>query len=327
MWFYMKEKILIAVDCGKYQTKGIARYKGNTYMTTFRTKMQQVKRLGVDIQPNSYLVEFYGNEYLLGDMVSEDYSDFSLNKASRIHHLSIYTAIARLLQKANAPSNVDIHLAVNAPITTYKDSIQKENFKQMVENQGHTVHFMVNNKAFSFDLSNVTIAFEGMGEIFAKPETYKGKNTIIVDLGGLNTTFCTFKGIQPQINSMIVSDLGINVLKGKIGKVINERYGLTVSSDDLEQVLQSGYFASRGKIFEESKVFIEEMKFEHLQQIVQFAKSRGYTFNMTDIHFVGGGSIILRRYIKQEFPHAVIMENPQYSNCLSFLKILEVKYA
>src|SRR5690606_29259900 len=106
------------------------------------------------------------------------------------------------------------------------------------------------------------------------------------DLGGLNTTFCTFKGIQPLINSMIVSDLGINVLKGKIGKVINERHGLTVSSDDLEQVLQSGYFASRGKIFEESKVFIEEMKFEHLQQIVQFAKSRGYTFNMTDIHFV-----------------------------------------
>lgn len=323
----MKEKILIAVDCGKYQTKGIARYKGNTYMATFRTKMQEVKRLGVDIQPNSYLVEFHGSEYLLGDMVSETFSDFSLSKASRIHHLSIYTAIARLLQKANAPSNVDIHLAVNSPITTYKDSIQKENFKQMVENQGHTVHLMVNGKAFSFTLSNVTIAFEGMGEIYARPDSYKHRNTIIVDLGGLNATFCTFKGIQPLINSMIVSDLGINVLKGKIGTVINERYGITVSSDDLEQVLQSGYFASRGEIFEESKVFIEEMKFEHLQQIVQFAKSRGYTFNMTDIHFVGGGSIILRRYIKQEFPHAVIMENPQYSNCLSFLKILEVKYA
>lgn len=322
----MKEKILIAVDCGKYQTKGIARYKGNTYTTTFRTKMQQVKRLGVDIQPNSYLVEFSGNEYLLGDMVSEDYSDFSLNKASRIHHLSIYTAIARLLQKANPPSNVDVHLAVNAPITTYKDSIQKENFKQMIENHGHTVHLMVNGKAFSFELTNVTIAFEGMGEIYAKPESYKGKNTTIVDLGGLNATLCKFKGIQPQISSMIVSDLGINVLKGKIGNVINERYGITVSSDDLEQVLQSGYFASRGETFEESKVFIEEMKYEHLQQIVQFAKSRGYTFNMTDIHFVGGGSIILRRYIKQEFLHAVIMDNPQYSNCLSFLKILEVKY-
>lgn len=202
-----------------------------------------------------------------------------------------------------------------------------ENFKQMVENQGHTVHLKVNSKAFSFELSDVTIAFEGMGEIYAKPEKYKGKNTTIIDIGGLNTTLCQFKGIQPQINSMIVSDLGINVLKGKIGKVINERYGITVSSDDLEQVLQSGYFASKGEVYEDSKIFIEEMKYDHLQQIVQFAKSRGYTFNMTDIQFIGGGSIILRRYIKQEFQHAVIMHNPHYSNCLSFLKILEVKYA
>lgn len=323
----MNEKILIAVDAGKYQTKAIAKYKGNTYTVTFRTKMQQVSRLGVDIQPNSYHLEFYGNEYLLGDMVSEDYSDFSLNKTSRIHQLAIYTAITQLLKKAKTPSNVDIRLAVNVPITTYKDSIQKENFKQMVEKRGHTIHLMVNGKAYSIELSDVTLAFEGMGEIYAKSDVYKDKNTIIIDLGGLNSTFCTFNGIQPLINTMVVSDLGMNILKGKIGKVISERYGMTVSSDDLEQVLRGGYFASKGEIYEDSKVMIEEMKLEHLQQIIQFAKSRGYTFNMSDIHFVGGGAITLRRYIKQQFPHAVIIDNPQYSNCMSFLKILEIKNA
>lgn len=321
----MRDTILIAVDSGKSTTKSLAKYKGNTYSTTFRTKMQQVSRLGVDIQPNSYHVEYYGNEYLIGDMVSEDYSDFSLDKATRIHQLAIYTAITQLLQKAKAPANVDIRLAVNVPITTYKDSFQKENFKQMIEKRGHTIHLMVNGKAYSIELSDVTLAFEGMGEIYAKSDEYKNKNTIIFDLGGLNTTLCTFKSIQPLINTMVVSDLGMNVLKGKIGKVINERYGMTVSSDDLEQVLRSGYFAHKGEIYEDSKVMIEEMKLEHLEQIVTFAKSRGYTFNNSDIHFVGGGSITLRRYIKQQFPHALIMENPQYSNCLSFLKILEIK--
>ncbi|MGP9039417.1 hypothetical protein [Cytobacillus kochii] len=324
----MKETIMIAIDCGKYQTKSIARYKGNTFMTNFRTKLMSVSQLGVDIQPKSYLVEYNGGEYLIGDMVSEQFADFSLNKASLIHQISIYTAISHMLQKANAPSNVEIKLAVNVPIPTYKDSVQKEKFKQMVENQGRTVHLVVNEKAYSFVLSEITIAFEGMGEIYAKPEAYKNKNTIVIDLGGLNTTLCQFSGIQPLINTMIVSDLGVNsVLKGKIGKVVNERYGLSVSSDDLEQVLRNGYFSSRGEIFEDSKIFIEELKYDHLQQIIQFAKSRGYTFNMSDIHFVGGGAIILRRYIKQEFPHAVITDNAQFSNCLSFLKILEVKYA
>jgi len=322
----MKEQILIACDCGKYQTKAMARYKGNTFMTTFRTKMMSVSRLGVEIQTNSYLVEYNGNERLLGDMVSESYADFSLNKASSIHQISIYTAISLLLQKANAASNVDIRLAVNVPISTYKDAVQKQRFKEMVENQGRTIHLMVNGKAYSFELSDVTIAFEGMGEVYAKPEVYKDKLTTVVDLGGLNASFCQFKGIQPLVNTMTVTDLGINVLKGKIGKIINERYGLSVSADDLEQVLRCGHFASRGEIFEDSKVFIEELKYEHLQQIIRFAKSRGYTFNMSDIHFVGGGAITLRRYIKQEFPHSVILDNPQYSNCLSFLRILEVKY-
>ncbi|ADU28493.1 ParM/StbA family protein [Evansella cellulosilytica] len=323
----MKEQILIAVDCGKYQTKGIARYRGKTFMVSFRTKMMPVSRLGVDIQPNSFLVEYLGNEYLIGNMVSEDFVDYSLTKNSTIHQISIYTAISQLLQKANAPANVDIRLAVNVPISTYKDSVQKDSFKQMVENRRGSIHLLVNGRTHSFELSDVTLAFEGMGEVYSKPDVYKDKNTIVVDLGGLNTTLCTFSGIQPLVNTMIVSDLGINVLKGRIGKAINERYGLSVSADDLEQVLRSGYFASKGEVFEESKVFIEELKYDHVQQIIRFARSRGYTFNMSDIHFVGGGAIILKRYIKQEFPHAVILDNPQYSNCLSFLKILEVKYA
>jgi plasmid segregation protein ParM len=323
----MKEQFVIAVDCGKANTKALAKWKDRTYTTTFPTRMQQVKRFGVEIQPNSYLVEYNGDEFLLGEMVSESYSDFNLNKNSLIHKISIYTAITRLLHKTNAPSNVDIRLAVNVPITTYKDSIQKRNFKSMIENENRTIHLIVNEKAFSFDLSDVTIAFEGMGEVYAKPEKYRKGYTTVIDVGGLNCTYCQFKGVQPMVNTMISSDLGINILKGKIGKAINERYGLSVSSDDLEHVLRCGYFASKGEIFEDSKVFIEELKYDHLQQIVQFAKSRGYTFNMSDIHFVGGGSITLRRYIKQLFSHAVIIDNPLYSNCLSFLKILEVKYA
>lgn len=323
----MKEQILIAVDAGKYQTKGIAKYKGNIYSVIFRTKMKQVSRLGVDMQPNSYHVGYKGNEYILGDMVGEDYTDFSLNKTSRIHQLAIYTAIAQLLKKSGSPSNIDIRLAVNVPITTYKDSVQKQLFKNMIENNQCTSNLMVNDKAYSLDLIDITLTFEGMGDIYNKVESFKNKNTIIIDLGGLNTTLCTFKGIQPSIDTMIVSDQGMNVLKGKIGKIINERYGITVSSDDLEQILRNGYFANKGKIYEDSKVMVEEMKFEHLQQIVQFAKSRGYTFNMSDIHCVGGGAITLRRYIKQLFPNAVIENNPQLSNLRSSLKILEIKNA
>lgn len=66
----MKEQILIAVDAGKYQTKGIAKYKEKIYTITFSTKMQPVARMGMDMQTKSYHIEYLNNEYILGDMVS-----------------------------------------------------------------------------------------------------------------------------------------------------------------------------------------------------------------------------------------------------------------
>jgi len=49
-------------------------------------------------------------------------------------------------------------------------------------------------REFSIESSDMTLGFEGMGEIYAKSDKYKNKNTITIDLGGLNATFCTFKG-------------------------------------------------------------------------------------------------------------------------------------
>lgn len=325
----MKDQILIAIDSGKSNTKAIASYKGNKYSIKFRTKMLQVEknRFGAEIQPGSYLVDFNGKAILLGDMVDEANSDYSLSKTSLIHQISIYTAISQLLKKAKTPSNVVIKLALNLPITSFKDQLQKEKFKQLMENNKQTVYLLVNGQAYSFFLEDVTLAFEGMGEVYAKPEKYKHNNSIIIDIGSLNCTYCQFIGLQPQIDSMIVSDYGINKIKGVLRNIVNERYGVSVSSRDAELALRSGYFSNDGHTFEDSKLIIEELKLEHLKQIINNARSRGITFNMTDTIFVGGGSLTLKRYIKQEFPYAIIPDNPVYSNCYSFLKILEVKHA
>ncbi|MEH7114588.1 ParM/StbA family protein [Neobacillus niacini] len=323
----MQEKILIAVDSGKHSVKGMLKYQGQIYTTLFRTKLQKVERFAVDLQPNSYHVKFGTNEYLLGGMVSEDYNDFTLSKTSLLHQLSIYTCIAILLEKAKVPLPLQnqIHLAVNAPINIYKDASLKEAHKALIENSHQTILFSVNDKLFSFRLQDITICFEGMGSIYNQIELFKNKSSVVIDVGGLNTTLCTFRHIQPLFNTMTVSNLGINVLKGKLGKMINERFGLSVSADDLEQILHCGYLAHKGKIIEESKLLIEELKRDHLLQIIQFAQSREYTFNTDSIHFCGGGSYLLEKFIKEEFPYSHVMVNPQFANTNSFLKILEIK--
>jgi plasmid segregation protein ParM len=323
----MKEELLIACDVGRHTSKALMNYNGKTFISMFRTKIQEVDRLGVEVQSGSYHVKYEGKEYLIGNMVSEEYSSFDLDKTSLTQKIAVYTCIANLLYKAKLnPQNVILRLACNIPINMYKDAELKQKYKEFIENNGNNILISVDQKPILFSLSDITIAFEGMGVIFEQMESYHDQLTISIDIGGLNTTLCTFNGIQPNFDSMSVSNLGINVLKGKIGKIINERFGIAVSANDLEQILHNGYLSHRGEVNTDSKILIEKVKREFFLNIIQFAQSRGYTFNNAEIHFCGGGSLTLQEFIKEEFPNAKVVINPQFANARSFQKILEVKY-
>jgi plasmid segregation protein ParM len=318
----MKEKLLIACDVGRHTSKAIMNYKGKTYITMFRTKMMEIERLGLEIQPASYYVNLFDKQYLVGDMVSEDYSLFDLDKTSLHQQIATYTCVADLLQKAHLnPQQFDIRLACNIPINMYKNADHKLKYKQFIENQGNQIVISVNQKIAVFSLTDVTVAFEGMGIVYEQKPSHV---TSVIDIGGLNTSLCTFTGVQPNFDSMNVSNLGINMLKGKIGKALSEQFGIAVSANDLEQILQTGHLIHRGRINEESKNLITKIKKEHFFQIIQFAQSRGYTF-IGQVNFCGGGSLALQEFIKEEFPNSIVI-NPQFANVRSFQKILEVKY-
>lgn len=325
----MKQKVLIAVDSGKYATKAILKSKDRQAITIFRTKMQKVASNEMEIQMGSFLVQHKQNFYLVGDAVSENHTNHDLTKKLDLHKICIYTAIADLLRLANLkPEDVKIHLAVNAPISTYNDSISKQSYKDFIENNGDPILFQLNNQAYYFHLKDITIAFEGMGAVYDEMEEIKEKNvtTTVIDIGGLNTTFCTFDKITPVFDSMVISNLGISLLKAKLAKLINEHFEIAVNQNDLERILQNGYLAVAGKINEESKQLIQSVKTEHFKEIIAFAKGRGYTFLNMDVQFVGGGATLLSDVIKKEFPHARILINAQFANVKSFLKILEIKY-
>lgn len=322
----MKPKVLISVDSGKYATKAIMYYNEKEYYVYFRTKMQQVSNLDIEIHPGSYYVKFNGKNYLIGDMIDEAYSDFNLTKESAIHKICIYTAITQLLKQAKLQADkVDIRLAVNIPISSYKDRDAKQRYLQYIENQNNPIMMNVNGTTFYFALENTIAVFEGVGNIYHDIKAPTGTNTTILDIGGLNTTLCQFAGLTPDFNSMVVANSGINILKGKIGRAINERFGITVNANDLERIIQNGYLMHEGKVLSDSHDIIGKIKKAHFNEIISFAKSRGFTFNNTDICFVGGGSLLLQSIIKQSLPNAEITVNPQFANIKSFLQILKIK--
>lgn len=323
----MKEKVFISVDSGKYATKALMEFKNKTYTLIFRTKMQEVFDFGLEIQGDSYKVGYAGKEYIVGDIVPENRSDFNLSKESLIHKLSIYIAIVQLMKKSNLYfQNVELHLAVNVPINMYKNRKLKESFKEFVENKNKDIYIRINDKTHIFSISDVTICFEGMGLVYTDTMEYSKHSSAIIDIGGLNTTYCTFNGIQPDLNSMIVSPLGINNLKTKLEQELVEKYNLIVSANDLEEIIKKGYFSYMGQIDAKSREIVEEIKQNHLEEVLNYAKQHGYTFSQDKILFSGGGSLLLQKEINSSFPNAKIVINPQFANVKSFLEIIKVKY-
>ncbi len=320
------KKILIAIDTGKHTTKAITKINGEIIKVKFRTKVKKVNNLGVDITPGSFLVEFLGETFLIGDMLSESTCNFDITKCTEEHIISIYTAICRIMDKIQISSVIpEIHLVVNTPINIYKNKELKDEYKYFIESPDKILNLLVNSKSFSFKISSVTLCPEAVGPIYLNSRDYKENRVCVIDIGSLNTTFCTYKNLIPQLDSMVLANSGINILRAKVSETLTSSFGIMISDDDAEQVLKDGYLKIGGQIISKSKNEIESLLLSHITSIINYGKSRDISYNNTDLIFIGGGSILLKKYILSQCPNAIIAEDAQYSNCLSYLKILEIK--
>lgn len=326
----MKE-ILIAIDSGKSATKAITKIENKVKRVLFRTKVQEISSLGVDIPHNSYIIEFQGKSYLIGDMISESSCNFQITKHTIDHQLSIYLGICKMLDKTGIMKFglPKIHLAINAPLNTYKNSILKNEYQNFMQNNGEIISMKVNNTAYAFRIASLLVLPEAMGPIYCdnKINDFRSKKVTVIDIGSLNTNYCTFNKLVPELNSMNISNLGINILRSKIAETLTTNYGTLVNDDDVEEILQNGGFLYTAGIKQTgSKEMVEKLITNHVSEIFNYCRSRGLTFNNSNLIFCGGGALLLKNYILAQYPLGVIEIDSQFSNCLSFLNILEVKH-
>ena len=321
-------EILISVDTGKSSTKFIAKVNGIIVKDIFRTKVQQISNLGVELTPNSYTIEFGGKSYLIGDMLSEDKCDYNISKTSVNHQVCIYLAICKILDKSDAMSFgvPNVYLGLNVPINIYKNNTLKQEYQKLIQKIGEVITMKVNGRSFVFKINMLIPLPEATASIYSNVAQFRDKKATIIDCGSLNTSYCTFNSLVPLLDSMIIANSGINVLRSTIAERLTTFCGTLVSNDDTEEILKNGYLFVDGLKIVESKAIVESLIREHVLEIFNYAKSRGISFNNTTVIFTGGGTILLKEYILEIYPNAVFEEDPQYANALSYFSVLEIKY-
>lgn len=328
--YRMNKKFLISIDSGKAYTKGVIRNEdGIIDKVLFHTKVAEVSGgMGVEVlsQSDSYLVEYDGKTYLIGDMLSEDRSNYDFTKQTNDHLICIYLAITKLLGKSKqSHALAKIDLAVNIPLSLYKNEIKKKEFEEFLRNDGKTIGIAVNQVPYSFSINSILLLPEAMGPIYKNMNEYRGNRVLVIDVGSLNTSILEFNRLVPQFDRMVVSTLGINILRSTLAESLSSHYGITISDDDTEQVLREKYLYLYGEKQKESHIIIETVITDHVMRIFNYAKSRKITFANTNVILCGGGAILLKEYLLNEFPSAKIVPDAQFANVLSFHQVLEAK--
>ena len=314
--------ILIAVDSGKDATKyqfnnGVSLERG-----IFKTKVQQVENMGVEMQGKTSLVELDGKTFMIGDMVSDKKLNFDLSKKSIEHKLCIYLAVSKALSKNKADNVI---LAVGTPLSIYKNEKLKQEYRDYIYNNGE-VNIKVNNEEVKFKIKEVTILPESTGPIYANINEYRNEKVTVIDIGGLNSNICQYNCLVPQIDKMLCCNMGANILKSKIGDELSQRYGITIYREDVDQILKDGVLYIQGKQQEDSPNTIKKLMSEHLTNITNFCKQNELdVLKNGKIVFSGGGSLLLKEIIQEKYSYAKIATDAQFSNVQAFYKVLSIK--
>lgn len=321
----MSQELNIAVDSGKGYTKSFFKNSLTKEFQTFKfpTKIQKIDNVGFELSKNSYLIEYQGESYLVGEMLN-DFINSDLSKQTKEHLLSIYLSIALAIKNANKKAELcKINLAVNTPLTIFKNKKLKEEYGAFIQQDSETIRFVLNNERFYFKIKNLFLVQEGIGSLFVNKD-FRDKTVTQIDVGTLNVTVSSYKKLIPQLDSNFSNNMGISSLFSTLRERLSMAYGITIHYNDIEQIINDKILIVEGERIADSSVIIEEVIQNHAIQLLASIKSQ-VSLNNSEIVLVGGGVILLKNQLLKLLPHAIFEPKPQFSSLHSFYRIMEGK--
>lgn len=291
--------MIIDVDTGKSGTK----VTDGTKEFKFETRVTEDAEINPEIDSkNCYNIVYNNVLYKVGDGGGSLNYDISKNT---IHHkVCILTAICKVL-----PSYENkVQLITGTPISLFFT----DDKKKLIEDLKGDYQVIFENEVKSFTIDKVVVVPESMGYIYNNYIVCKGKIVPVVDIGGLNTNGCVYKNSLPQKDSIFTFNMGINILMAEIRNKLISITKNNYQDYEIEYVLQNPK--------DDEKEIVVPIILNHLGNILESMKKASWNVSNT-IHFTGGGSLLLKEYIKCIFPDSVFSENPVFDNVRGFCKI------
>lgn len=295
---------LMKIDPGKHTTK--AEYKDKRI--SFDSKID----LGI-AQFGSDTVKYENKSYIVGEEAST--YDFELSKNTFHHQLLTYTAIGKLLDNENR-----IDVAIGIPLTLFFNEKEKSDYIETISNGGMPINIKINGEKKYFIIDNVIVCPETLGGSLNDFSESKKKIRGVIDIGGLNVNGIIYDKGRPVRNSLFTLNKGTHILEGNLKtKITSETTRL------LEDYVLKDYLV-RGCKDVEVQTIIDEFCNKFIKEIVSECLKKNWNLFDIEIYIMGGGGILLERYIDTHFKNPVFANNV-FANVEAFGIFAEKKLA
>lgn len=321
------KKIILSADIGKFETELIGRDAALTAddrkTVRFRTKMYDLEAGDIDVEGNSYLVEFNKKRYIVGEQGQEKSEDTS--KTEFLHQLSCYTAITQFLEPESKDNEIYMVLACPTSVLMIKEA--KEEYKNFIKGDG-PIKITVDGKNYEFEIKDITIKAEGSGILYLEPNIFKNQTVAIIDLGGLNMGVSVYVNMVCKKDDRFIEECGTDKLIGITREQLAiYKKGNLVNKDISEKALKEGGLKKAGKIDTESIEYVNKAKELYYQEVLKNLKEHKVEVDQFDkVVFVGGTTEHVKENITRSLEHAHIPSNPQLSTVEGLYKVAFKKY-
>lgn len=290
-----------------------------------KSKVYDLSFGDVDVEGKSHKVLFGDDK--IGVIVGEQgtRSDYDTSKTTELHRLCTYTAITQFLEPGTKDNN--IHLVLACPLEVVKIVEAKEEYKSFIKGNG-PININVDGKDYTFEIVDLTLKSEGGGLLYTQPEWFEGKNTAVIDLGGLNLGFSVYKNKTMDPVNRFSEEFGGN----KLAELVREnlkayKRGNDVKIEDAEKALEDGYLFKLGEADHDSSKYITLAKEKYVEGVIEKLSSKGQKLDLfQELVFIGGTTKRVEAQIKSKFKNARIPSNPQWESVDGLYKVAYAKY-
>lgn len=289
----------LAIDIGYGHTKvqyGEKIFKFPTAIAISKTQMTE----------NESAIEFEGKKYLVGD-------DALRNAITTRDYAFIYRYSPLLIYKALLILGIqdEKDISINTGLSLYdieKDAeFDSKSPNRGVEFKKRISHFFVDQKEFTFSEVKLFAQGQGVWNDFCSENGYlENGYEVVVDIGYRTNDIIVFKDGKPEKSESAADDKGVNVVVGELRKIINKRYDITLTEQEVAQVLKDKSILIYG-VEKDLSMTVDDIIENYIDSLFASLKSEFGTILKSSRRVIisGGGAHILLGN-KDSFPSNVV---------------------